>query len=31
MTKDKSKKYTVSRRKPLMTKPADLYYDGKKV
>ncbi|WP_019037702.1 hypothetical protein [Psychroflexus tropicus] len=29
MTKDK--KYTASSRKPLMTKPADMYYDGKKV
>lgn len=28
MIKDKSKKYTVSRKKPLMTQPADVYYDG---
>ena len=31
MTINKIKKYTVSKRKPLMTQPADVYYDGKKL
>lgn len=31
MKKEKNKKYTLSKRKPLMTKPADVYYDGKKL
>ena len=31
MTKNKSKKYTILKQKPLITQPADVYYNGKKL
>jgi hypothetical protein len=31
MNKNKRKKYSISRQKPLMTQPADVYYNGKKL
>jgi|GEM_PF-5038341 len=31
MSKNKRKKYSILKQKPIMTKPADVYYNGKKL